>query len=88
VNARATPIVAPTANVMATIWNGGIGPADTDSAARSAPQRDGTEARGHRAASADIDNRHSRRIEKTAALVEVTIRLHWKTPCSFGPPTR
>jgi hypothetical protein len=24
------PIAAPTANVMATIWNGGIGPADTD----------------------------------------------------------
>ena len=30
------PIAAPTANVMATIWNGGIGPAVTDSAA-SAP---------------------------------------------------
>jgi hypothetical protein len=32
------PIEAPTANVMATIWNGGIGPADTDRAAR-APHR-------------------------------------------------
>jgi molybdopterin-biosynthesis enzyme MoeA-like protein len=30
------PIEAPTANVMATIWNGGIGPADTDRAARAA----------------------------------------------------
>ena len=37
-SARTMPIEAPTANVMATIWNGGIGPADTDSAAR-APHR-------------------------------------------------
>ena len=29
------PIEAPTVNVMATIWNGGIGPAVTDSAAKA-----------------------------------------------------
>jgi len=38
VNARTMPIDAPTANVMATIWNGGIRPAVTDNAAR-APHR-------------------------------------------------
>ena len=32
------PIAAPTANVMATIWNGGIGPARTESVA-SEPHR-------------------------------------------------
>ncbi len=29
------PIEAPTANVMATIWNGGMGPAVTDNAAKA-----------------------------------------------------
>jgi hypothetical protein len=29
------PMEAPTANVMATIWNGGTGPAVTDNAARA-----------------------------------------------------
>jgi hypothetical protein len=35
-----------------------------------APQRDGGKARGHRAASVDIDNCHCRRIENAAAVVE------------------
>ena len=36
--ARTMPIAAPMANVMATIWKGGIGPARTESVA-SEPQR-------------------------------------------------
>ena len=34
-SARTMPIEAPTANVMATIWNGGMGPAVTDNAAKA-----------------------------------------------------
>ena len=65
-----------------------------------APQRDGTEARGHRAASVDSDNCHCRRIENAAALVERACRAGaWvvfhgydkvaaETACSFGRPIR
>ena len=65
-----------------------------------APQRDGGESRGHRAASVDVGNCHCRRIENAAAPVERTCRagagvvIHGydkvaaETSCSFGRPTR
>ena len=99
-SARTMPIAAPTVNVMATIWNGGMGPAVTDSVANAPHSAMAAEARGHRAASVDSDNCHCRRIENAAALVERTCRAGaWvvfhgydkvaaETACSFGRPTR